>query len=122
MTEPASNRPEDPAAEPGGSTRRDRPLEELRELILGPFRDRLDRLQHRVDHPPELRPGEVSRVLPQAVSQSSVRDKRLALALEPITENAIRNSVRRNRQVLVDVLFPVIGPAIRKAVAAALQA
>jgi OOP family OmpA-OmpF porin len=121
MTEPASNRPEDPAAEPGGSTRRDRPLEELRELILGPFRDRLDRLQHRVDHPPELRPGEVGRVLPQAVSQSSVRDKRLALALEPITENAIRNSVRRNRQVLVDVLFPVIGPAIRKAVAAALQ-
>jgi len=105
MTESARNRPEDPAEEPGGGARRDRPLEELRELILGPFRDRLDRLQHQVNHPPELRPGEVGRVLPQAVSQSSARDKKLALALEPITENAIRASIRRNRQVLVDVLF-----------------
>jgi OOP family OmpA-OmpF porin len=121
MTESARNRPEDPAEEPGGGARRDRPLEELRELILGPFRDRLDRLQHQVNHPPELRPGEVGRVLPQAVSQSSARDKKLALALEPITENAIRASIRRNRQVLVDVLFPVIGPAIRKAIAVALQ-
>jgi OOP family OmpA-OmpF porin len=121
MTDPARKRPEEPAEEPAGGARRVRPLEELRALIVGPVRERLDRLQHRVDHPPELQAGEVGLVLPQAVSQSCARDKRLALALEPITENAIRASIRRNRQVLVDVLFPVIGPAIRKAIAAALQ-
>ena len=109
------------SAEPGGSARRDRPLEELRELILGPLRDRLDRVQQRVDSPPELQPGDVSRVLPQAISQSSAGDKKLALALEPITADAIRASIRKNRQVLVEVLFPVMGPAIRKAIAAAIQ-
>ncbi len=119
MNDPGRNRQEDPA-EPGGA-RRDRPLEELRELILGPFRDQLDRLQQRVDQPPELQPGDVSHVLPEAISLRAARDKKLALALGPITENAIRTSIRKNRQVLVEALFPVMGPAIRKAVAAALQ-
>lgn len=119
MTDPTRNRQEG-RAEPCGP-RRDRPLEELRELILGPFRDQLDRLQQRVDQPPELQPGDVGRVLPEAISLRASRDKKLALALGPVTENAIRASIRKNRQVLVDALFPVMGPAIRKAVAAALQ-
>ena len=43
------------------------------------------------------------------------------MALAPITENAIKSSIRRDRKVLVDALFPVMGPAIRRAIAAAIQ-
>ena len=120
MTDPPRERQEDPN-EPGGARPANRPLQELRELIIGPFRDRLERLQQRVDNPPKLQPGDVARVLPEAVAQRSIRDQKLALALEPITESAIRASIRKNRQVMVDALFPVMGPAIRKAIAAALQ-
>jgi outer membrane protein OmpA-like peptidoglycan-associated protein len=119
MTDPARNRLEEPV-EPGGA-RRDRPLEDLRELILGPFRDQLDRLQQRADNPPKPSPGDVGRVLPEAIAWRSSRDKKLALALEPITATAIHASIRKNRRVLVEALFPVMGPAIRKAVATALQ-
>ena len=90
-------------------------------MILGPFRDQLDRLQQAVDHPPALQSGDVGRVLPEAIALRAARDKKLALALEPVTENAIRASIRKNRQVLVEALFPVMGPAIRKAITAALQ-
>ena len=55
----------------------DRPLEELRELIISPFWAQLDRLQQRVDNPPLLQAGDVDRVLPEAVSQCSARDKSL---------------------------------------------
>jgi OOP family OmpA-OmpF porin len=119
MTDPTRNRPPDPI-EPGGALS-DRPLEELRRLILGPFRGRLDRLQHQVDHPPEIQPGDVGRVLPEAIAWRADRDKKLALALEPVTATALHASIRKNRRVLVEALFPVMGPAIRKAVTAALQ-
>jgi OOP family OmpA-OmpF porin len=52
---------------------------------------------------------------------SASRDGKLAAALQPLTESAIRSSVRKNRQVFVDVLFPVMGPAIRKAIASTIQ-
>ena len=94
-------------------------LEELRGLLLGPFRLQLKKLQERLDNP--LHADDVSRVLPEAIALRAARDKKIALALEPITENAIKASIKRDRKILVDALFPVMGPAIRKAIAAALQ-
>lgn len=47
--------------------------------------------------------------------------RRLENALLPTVEGAIRISVRRNPKVLVDALFPVMGPAIRRAIAATLR-
>lgn len=119
MTDPTRSRQDDPA-EPGAAPH-ERPLEELRRLILGPYRGQLDRLQRRVDHPPEMQPGDVGRVLPEAIARRAAQDRKLALALAPLTEDAIRSSIRKNRRVLIEALFPVMGPAIRKAVAAALQ-
>lgn len=95
-------------------------LKELRSLIVGETDQRIDRITHQLDDP-EQRAGDISRVLHQAVSLSSLRDGRLAAALQPLTESAIRSSIKKDRQVFVDVLFPVMGPAIRKAIASTIQ-
>ncbi len=95
-------------------------LKELRSLILGPTDQRLDRMQYQLDDP-EQRARDISRVLPQAVSLGASRDGKLASALQPLTAKAIRNSIQKDRQVFVDVLFPVMGPALRKAMATTIQ-
>jgi len=93
---------------------------ELRDLLLGPLQTQLDQLQTRLDSP-RLLAEDVSRVLPEAISLRSARDKKIQIALEPITEKAIQSSIKKDRRVLVDALFPVMGPAIRKAIASAIQ-
>lgn len=47
--------------------------------------------------------------------------QRLEQALLPAIEGALKISVRRNPKVLVDALFPVMGPAIRRAIASTLR-
>ena len=84
--------------------------------MLGPLYLQITKLQERLDHP--LQADDVSRVLPEAIALRAARDKKIAVALEPITENAIKASIKRDRKILVDALFPVMRPAIRKAIAA----
>ena len=62
---------------------------------------------------------DVAAVLPQAL-QLRALDAELARALAPPVEDAITASIQRNPKPLADALFPVMGPAIRKAVAASL--
>ncbi len=96
-------------------------LKRLRKMLLGPFQAQLDQLQERLDNP-VLHAKEISRVLPEAIGLRSAQDKKMVTALESITEEAIKASVKKNRQIFVDVLFPVMGPAIRKAISAAIRA
>ena len=49
-------------------------------------------------------------------------DPHLTRALAPTIEEAITASVQKNPHPLADALFPVIGPAVRKAIAASLSA
>jgi OOP family OmpA-OmpF porin len=113
--------PKNQAADPDqGATDGQSGLDELRSLIVGTTDRRVDRIQHRLDNP-DRRAEDVSRVLPRAVSMSASRDGKLATALLPVTERAIRASIKKDRQIFVDLLFPVMGPAIRKAIAATIQ-
>ena len=64
---------------------------------------------------------DVSRVLPRRPSSCAPDDPHLQRALAPTIEDAIAASVRRNPRPLADALFPIIGPAIRKAIAATLS-
>jgi flagellar motor protein MotB len=93
---------------------------ELRSLLVGPERTQLDQLQARLD---ALRvyPEDVSQVLAEAIHLRSNQDKQLTNALLPSVEEALRASVQRNPRVLVDTLFPMMGPAIRKAITTALR-
>jgi len=90
-------------------------LTELRSLLLGTAQVRLNELQERLDDP-KLHANDVSRVLPEAIVLRSSRDKHLAEALEPTIEETIKTSIKKDRKVFVDVLYPVMGPAIRKSI------
>ncbi len=90
---------------------------ELRGLIVGPERERIDKVERKLDDP-RLNVDEVSRVLPEAV-QRRAADRELGMALGPVVGEAIKVSVRRDPQPIVDAIFPIIGPAIRRAIASA---
>jgi len=93
---------------------------ELRALIVGPEQRQLRTMQARLDDP-ATQARDVSRVLPVAMLLRK-DDPQMLRALAPAVEEAITTSVRRNPRPLADALFPIFGPAIRKAIAASLSA
>jgi OOP family OmpA-OmpF porin len=95
-------------------------LAELRELILGAERRRLAELERRLDEA-GLSAEELAELLPNAIVLRAGRDRQLARALAPTVEHAIGESVRRNPRPIATAIFPVLGPAIRKAIAEALS-
>ena len=98
------------------TTRED--LAAVRAILVGPEQRALEALRARLEDP-AVQAREVAAVLPQAL-QLRALDAELARALAPPVEDAITASIRRNPKPLADALFPVMGPAIRKAVAASL--
>ena len=93
---------------------------DLRRLLVGQDLDELAAIQAHL-HDVDARRREVGDVLPQVLLEHAA-DPRLTHALTPPVERAITASVSRNPGPLADALFPVMGPAIRKAVAASLAA
>ena len=98
----------------------DEAFAELRDILVGPEREKIQQLQQRLDDRAG-RAEEISRTLPEAIRLQSARGHKLRLALQPILEDSIRISVQRDPAILSDALFPVISETVRKAVAAALQ-
>lgn len=107
-------------------TRR-RSLAELRRVLLRPDREVVSDLKQRVAQleveQGELMAEEVSQLLPEAVRMNTkqAESEGLAEALAPTIEQTLLVSVERNPQPIVDAIFPVIGPAIRKSVSEALN-
>lgn len=91
-------------------------LTELRNLLLEPEQTELENLRERLDDP-GIHARDVSRILSQAVVLSTEQDTKLASALTPTVTEIIRISIKKDIRVFADVLFPVIGPAIRKSIA-----
>lgn len=114
MPAETERRPVPRAAEPTKD-----PVARLQDLIVGRERDAIERLEARLDDPAQQTEA-VTRVLPEAFRQGITRDGRLADALSPVVENAVTASVRRDPQPMADALFPVMGPAIRRAISYAL--
>jgi len=90
----------------------------LRALIIGPEQRSLEAIRARLDDK-EGRAEDLAEVLPRVLLQHA-QDPHFTTALTPPIEKAITTSVQRNPKPLADALFPVMGPAIRKAVAAGL--
>ena len=99
---------------------RNDPYAELRNLITGPEQLKLVEIQKRLDDPIQ-RAEEISSVLPDAFLMGMGRDQRIAEALGPAMDSALKTSVRKNPKALVDAIYPILGPGIRKAVAAVLS-
>jgi len=94
-------------------------LAELRALLLDPDRERIRDLERKLANP-ALHVEEVARVLPEAVTRRAAADDRMGAALGPLVGEAIKVSVRKDPQPLVDAIFPIMGPAIRRAISNAL--
>lgn len=96
-------------------------LSELRSLLIRPEQVKLEELDRRLTSPESLA-EQVGGVLAHAVALRGSPDSKLALVLRPIIEDAIRSSVSSNPRFFADILYPVMGPAIRKSMAEALRA
>lgn len=107
-------------AERAPERRPDDPFDQLRTLIVGPEQRELLELHSHLNDTSHQTQA-VASVLPDAFALK-VHDPKLSGAVAPMVEQAITASVRRNPQPLADALFPVIGPAIRKAIQHALAA
>lgn len=93
----------------------------LRELLVGPEKHRLEELTT------ELRERHISAAdlaehLPEAIVLRGKRDRQIGRALAPTVETALRESIRRNPREIATAIFPILGPAIRKAIAETMSA
>jgi OOP family OmpA-OmpF porin len=79
---------------------------------------RITGLEKRLDDP-AVRSEETGKILPAAVKAASA--KRLREALEPVFEKSFRDSVRKHPQEIKDAIYPVLLPAIRMSIAAAIR-
>jgi outer membrane protein OmpA-like peptidoglycan-associated protein len=93
---------------------------ELRTLLLGVEPTQLNKLYERLDNP-QIIPEDISRLLPEAIMLRSMQDKKLGEAIIPTVEQAIDSSVKQDLKILSEAIFPIIGPATRKAISTALQ-
>jgi OOP family OmpA-OmpF porin len=100
-------------SQPGGGPPGDS-FDELRALLVGPERRELMALQSQLLDP-AVQVRTVSRVLPDAIGMRS-GDPQLTRALAPSVTAALTASVQRDPRPLADALFPVMGPAIRRAI------
>jgi OOP family OmpA-OmpF porin len=96
-------------------------MSELRSLILGLEPQEVDKLYERLENP-NIQAEDLSKMLPEAIVLSSTENKLLTEAIVPTVEEAIESSVRKDKNIIAEAIFPVIGPAIRKAIVAALDA
>ena len=93
--------------------------EKLRELLNGPERRRIEEISKRLNDPVR-RTEELSEHLPDAIALGASRDNRIARALQPTIDTALKASAARNPKAIADAIFPALGPAIRKAISSAL--
>ena len=88
---------------------------QLKRLILGHEQESLERLQERVERP-ATRAQDVAEVLAESFELNADKTTELAEAMRAPVQRCISDAVRDDPDDFADALFPVIGPAIRKAV------
>ena len=95
-------------------------LSKLRSLLLGIEEPQLNRFYEKLDNP-QVDAEDISEILPEAVILRTMKDEQLSEAMVPTVEQAIQSSVKKDINILSQAIFPIIGPATRKAIASALD-
>jgi outer membrane protein OmpA-like peptidoglycan-associated protein len=114
-------RPPRPSPNPSRlSEKESKGFSHLRQLLLAPEQTELERLKNRLDHY-ILEPQDVSRVLPDAIRLRAKQDSRLLSSMIPITQEALSLSIKQSPELISDSIAPILGPAIRKAIARAMR-
>ena len=66
-------------------------------------------------------PQPSSQILPSAILHAAARDERLGQVLAPTVERAAESSIRRDPRTLVNILSPLMAPAIRRSIGEAIE-
>lgn len=103
-----------------GSRQPDEDLARLRQLLTADDNATLTYLKDRVEDP-DQRANDVADVLPNSLIRSQSENSRLTESLQEPVEQAWLRFSREKPGRLSEALFPVIGPAIRRAVAEAFR-
>jgi OOP family OmpA-OmpF porin len=82
----------------------------LRQLLLAPEQTELERLKNRLDQ-----------YILHAIRLRAKQDSRLLASLVPVTQEALALSIKQSPQLISDSIAPILGPAIRKAIARAMR-
>lgn len=90
-------------------------LNELRKLLTGLDQNELQKLQLLLNDPHEFS-AEIGRLLPYSIRKMIESGELNHESLLPFVEETIHQSILKNPKRLANILFPVMGPAIRKAV------
>lgn len=91
-------------------------LEEVRKLLTGYDRKELQQL-NKLLKDKEAFSEELSHLLPAAFKKLVDSGGVTLEAIQPMVEDVLKESIRKNPKTLSDILFPIMMPAIRKAVA-----
>jgi OOP family OmpA-OmpF porin len=103
------------SAKPADSADPNKEFERLRKLLLGKEQVELRELTERFEAW-GLTPEEVAEQLPEAIALRTSQDDLLGRALAPTLEEGISESVDRNPHQIAQAIYPILGPAIRKAI------
>lgn len=95
-------------------------MDALRSVVLQRDRAEFDALRSRFDDPEQFAQA-IAAVLARAISLAEARDERLGASLAPAMERAARGAIRKDPGSLVGVLYPLVGPVIRKSIAETLD-
>ncbi len=95
-------------------------LNELRRMILGLDTEDLRRLALLVNDP-EAFSEEISELLPHSIKVMLDKDSISYSDLASVVESALKESIKIDPKTISDLLFPIMMPAIRKAVAEAIK-
>jgi len=95
-------------------------LDQLKELLFGAEKQALDSISERVERR-EIRTADVADILPEAIHQSHQKDGELVESLTQPVGECLQQAFRDDPETYGDVLYPVMGPAIRKSIMHALR-
>lgn len=95
-------------------------LDKLKQLLFGVEKQELESVAERIEEL-EKRPS-LADTLPDSIQHSYTLGPRLVEAMQKPVEECLSVSVRENPEEISNALFPVMGPAIRKAVKESLRA
>ncbi len=92
-------------------------LDELRQLLTGLDKKELQHLNALI-RDPEAFSEEIRKLLPLSIKKMVDAGELTMESLMSLVEEAVRQSIHRQPERMADILFPIMMPAIRKAVAA----
>lgn len=94
-------------------------IKKLRHLLLGGESQRITNIERKLRTWP--RPEDVARALPDAIKQCDEQGDALNEAIAPTVMKALKVGVQREPEPLVEALFPLLGPMIRRYIQSSLS-